>query len=125
MKSAADHLGVLSEVPVDILCELLLPMLSVKDVIYLSCTSKAMRVICLEEPLWMNLCLANVKGNLTLKVRVLPRTSTTSAPASLMSILSIECEAGIVEGHSHCQHCGKPYQSSFAWRTHDCVQLLL
>ena len=85
MKVAADHLGVFSGLPVDLLCELLLPMLSVKDVINLSCTSKAMRVICLEEPLWMSLCLANVKGNLTFKVRI-DKDQSNKTPASITCI---------------------------------------
>lgn len=60
--------GTLSDLSVDVLCELILPLLSVEDIIRLSCISRKMRVICLEEPLWMTLCLKNVKGNLAFKV---------------------------------------------------------
>ncbi|GFH14857.1 uncharacterized protein HaLaN_10984, partial [Haematococcus lacustris] len=49
-------LGTLCALP-DHLINLLLLRLSIVDVVRLACTSRALRLICCEEPLWQQLCL--------------------------------------------------------------------
>jgi hypothetical protein len=62
-------LGLLGTLPVGpVLCDIVLPALSIQDIIRLSCTCKTMRVICAEDPMWMQICLANVRGAITFQV---------------------------------------------------------
>ncbi|ERN14745.1 F-box protein At1g78280 [Amborella trichopoda] len=56
-----DALGDLRVLPDELICSIL-DFLSLRDVARLSCVSSVMYIFCNEEPLWMNLCLANAEG---------------------------------------------------------------
>lgn len=62
----ADALGDLRLLPDEIILAIL-ASLGVRDVSRLACVSSVMYILCNEEPLWMSLCLNNVKDHLQYK----------------------------------------------------------
>jgi hypothetical protein len=70
MDGPQDALGLVGLLPTALLNGIL-SILAVKDVVSMSCTSKSMHVLCMEEPLWMVLCLRDCNGLLTVS-KVLP-----------------------------------------------------
>lgn len=61
-----DALGDLKVVPDELICDIL-ELLAPRDVARLACVSSVMYLLCNEEPLWMNLCLRKVNGQLQYK----------------------------------------------------------
>ncbi|XP_010273004.1 PREDICTED: F-box protein At1g78280 [Nelumbo nucifera] len=61
-----DALGDLRVLPDEVICSIL-ENLTPRDVARLACVSSVMYILCNEEPLWMNLCLNSVKGQLEYK----------------------------------------------------------
>ncbi|XP_057974918.1 lysine-specific demethylase JMJ21 isoform X2 [Malania oleifera] len=61
-----EALGDLRDLPDELIC-FILGHLSSRDVARLSCVSSVMYILCNEEPLWMSLCVNNVKGQLQYK----------------------------------------------------------